>query len=51
MPITGQFRRLFDTLLGTGSDILQTPSTHEVLKFFEFLGLFECAIALGRIDP
>ena len=25
----GQFRRLFKILLETGSDILQTPSTHE----------------------
>ena len=36
MSIMNIFRRLFNTLLETGSDILQTPSTHEGLNFCQF---------------
>ena len=36
----GYFRRLYNTLLETDSDILQTLSTHEVLNFDEILGAF-----------
>ena len=51
MSIVGIFRRFFNTLLETGSDILQTPSTHEGLNFFQLISLFEWAIAFGKIDP